>query len=118
MEAKDTVMKVAEIQAEVLSHEIDNGNNNGITLALLTKQAEMTWDIAFKAGYHQREIDPLDKEDRCEKCYEQGIKEVVDWIEKNKIEVPTLYNIEINYHEWQFKKNAWGIKEENNGNNK
>jgi hypothetical protein len=76
------------------------------------------YNKGFKAGYHQREIDPLDKEDRCEKCYEQGIKEVVDWIEKNKIEVPTLYNIEINYHEWQFKKNAWGIKEENNGNNK
>ena len=76
------------------------------------------YNKGFKAGYHQREIDPLDKEDRCEKCYEQGIKEAVDWIEKNKIEVLTLYNIEINYHEWQFKKNAWGIKEENNGHNK
>jgi hypothetical protein len=40
-----------------------------------------------------------------------GAKEVISWIEKNKIEVPTLANIEINYHEWQLKKNSWGIKE-------
>jgi hypothetical protein len=110
MEAKDTVIKPAQVY-DLIGYGIEDVKKQSL---LLEKQAEMS----FKAGYHQREIDPLDKEDRCEKCYEQGIKEVVDWIEKNKIEVPTLYNIEINYHEWQFKKNAWGIKEENNGNNK
>ena len=111
MEAKDTVMKVAEIQAEVLSHEIDNGNNDGITLALLTKQAEMTWDIAFKAGYHQREIDPLDKEDRCEKCYEQGIKEVVGWMKENNIKLfePAKMggNQLVREVRWQAKLKEW-----------
>ena len=80
----------------------------------------MTWDIAFKAGYHQREIDPLDKEDRCEKCYEQGIKEVAGWLETCKMyhyakdpygqRKEDSYSIIVSDKQWQAKLKEWGIK--------
>jgi len=105
MEAKDTVMPRDE--QFKLSPE-------GAREALCVRQAE----ISFKAGYHQREIDPLDKEDRCEKCYEQGIKEVVDWINLNGLgcssNTPSNKDEYIGFHKpsWQAKLKKWGIKED------
>ena len=82
---------------------------------LLSKQSEITWEAAFKAGYHQREIDPLDKEDRCEKCYEQGIKEVVGWMKENNIKLfePAKMggNQLVREVRWQAKLKEWGLKE-------
>lgn len=36
--------------------------------------------ISFKAGYEQREKDPLDKEDRCDMSYRQGMRKVVELV--------------------------------------
>ena len=74
------------------------------------------YNKGFKAGYHQREIDPLDKEDRCEKCYEQGIKEVVGWMKENNIKLfePAKMggNQLVREERWQAKLKEWGLKED------
>lgn len=76
MEAKDTVM-TDEQTRQYESYACFCNHTD-------CRQAQA--EVSFKAGYKQRELDPLDKEDRCEMCYEQGkkagIREVVEWIEK------------------------------------
>ena len=44
MEAEDTVMNKYELEAEVLSCEIDTGSSKGLTVRLLKAQAEITGD--------------------------------------------------------------------------
>ena len=68
------------------------------------------YNKGFKAGYHQREIDPLDKEDRCEKCYEQGIREVVDYINNRGI-ANSFFPVNTR-RQWEDQLKEWGIKED------
>ena len=73
-----------------------------------------------QAGYHQRELNPLDKEDRCDKCYKQGMKEVVDCVNKNKVTADYYQSdgsiamrkgeILIGRLYWRNKLKEWGIK--------
>jgi hypothetical protein len=106
MEAKDTVMSTDKI-GKLGRVEYDSNClmvMRGLNIkTVVEEQAE----ISFKAGYHQREIDPLDKEDRCEKCYEQGIKEVVEWLEANF--EPTV-PMSLDYRKWQTKLKEWGME--------
>ena len=97
MKAKDTVINPQEYPLNYLGMGLQE---------LLTKQSEITWEAAFKAGYHQRELDPLDKEDRCEKCYQQGIKEVVDWVERWAL----VGLLEKTQEKWERQKKEWGIE--------
>ena len=114
MEAKDTVMTLGAIVVNLKWSESWVKDHRKGFEKLVNEQAE----ISFKAGYHQREIDPLDKEDRCEKCYEQGIKEVVDWINLNGLgcssNTPSNKDEYIGFHKpsWQAKLKKWGIKED------
>lgn len=101
MKAKDTVMTIGAIVVNLKWGEAWIKDHRKGLEKLVNEQAE----ISFKAGYHQREIDPLDKEDRCEKCYKQGIKEVVDWIGGFDKPFPTQ-------REWKVKLKEWGIKED------
>ena len=77
MDWKDTVMKREQLGTFWINP--DECDDVGIA----ESQAEITWDIAYKAGYKQREKDPLDKEDRCEMCIIQGRKEVVELLLAN-----------------------------------
>jgi len=43
--------------------------------------ADDIYNAIYTAGWEDREKAPLDKEDRCDKCYQQGMKKVVEWIE-------------------------------------
>ena len=89
--------------------DIDNGRMPD-SYASQRKALEKQAEISFKAGYEQREKDPLDKEDRCERCYKQGIREVVEWIR-------ITFNKDITIDQmmatttWQYKEDEWGIKE-------
>ena len=104
MKAKDTILS-PEKQKKIFNKYpcLDNlvGLETKVSL-LLEKQA----DASFKAGYHQRELDPLDKEDRCEKCYTQGIKEVVDWVERWAL----VGLLEKTQEKWRRQKKEWRIE--------
>jgi len=85
---------VAQTQMEADQHKME-------------EQAE----ISFKAGYEQREKDPLDKEDRCERCYKQGIKDVVGWVETHEKStcMDCLCAFDFRSDEWQSQKKEWGL---------
>ena len=50
MKAEDTLMTFKEQTEEMKTAKVKPG-------CLVRKQAEITWDIAFKAGYEQRKRD-------------------------------------------------------------
>ena len=83
-------------------------------LRITNAQAELTWDIAFKAGYDKRESefvynpDYLDFQKGVKTGKELGIKEVVEWINSGNI----IHDINWagGRKEWQAKLKAWGIK--------
>ena len=111
MEAKDTVMSpVQQYQAVIgYAHRLGRKINLG-TRASDNALCEAQAEISYKAGYHQREIDPLDKEDRCEKCYEQGIREVVDYINNRGI-ANSFFPVNTR-RQWEDQLKEWGIKED------
>ena len=88
MKAKDTVMKASELISIQRVQEAAGTYDNPrlpLALAVAKAQAEITWDIAHKAG----------------------IREVVEWIENRSI----LANRGTAHgQEWQAKLKEWGIK--------
>ena len=115
MKAEDTVMDKLGME-EVASTRYSSLWEFGERIA--RAQAEITWDIAFKAGYGQREKDPFDEEDRCDKCYKQGIGEVVDWIKNYGRLIKELdydtneYHpgfFEVDYHTLLSQLKEWGL---------
>ena len=72
-------------------------------------------EISFKAGWDAREKAPLDKEDRCDKCYQQGIKEVVESLKENFEYLDsagdnfTGKGYFISEGDWQGKLREWGV---------
>jgi len=89
MEAKDTVMKEDAMWEVVKEHEKACAESSAPLESwkyipfrvkiLCDRQAE----ISFKAGWEAREKAPLDKEDRCDMCYQQGMQKVVDFAFKS-----------------------------------
>ncbi len=117
MKAKDTVI-----------HADGCTTNLGVIGAICNCGAEAQAEISFRAGYEQRERDPFDKEDRCDKCYKQGIREVVEVASKFVPKVHKGISIEVGHTPsmgskwkwecdddcplclWQAKLKEWGIK--------
>ena len=87
---------------------------------LLSAQAELTWDIAYKAGYEKRksEAATVSLADMCMKHRKFGIQEVVEWIqahsqlERCDPDVMTYFidYLAVDYPDWQSKLEEWGIK--------
>ena len=104
MKIEDTVMKPEEYELIM-----DNFPNSGFIqphhTALLEAQAEITWDIAYKAGYEEREkgLSPNETK-RLEEALIAGRKEVVKWIKKN-----TVWSILFNTAEGKAQLKEWGI---------
>ena len=82
MEAKDTLMTFKEQTEEMKTAKVKPG-------CLVRKQAEITWDIAFKAG----------------------IKEVVDWVMKYRSETTREFmGFTMSRVEWQANLKEWGLE--------
>jgi len=85
MKYEDTVMEQHQ------RHKTDEDTIN----RWLKAQAEITWDIAFKAG----------QESGCfAEGWANGIKEVVDWAENNDPNNSFWKSVY-----WQAQKKEWGV---------
>lgn len=115
MEAKDTVIK-----KRWMSIEVALAQNK-----LLLDQAEITWDIAFKAGHEdgfnfRKAID----RDALIHMKREGIKEVVEWVDALYREPTCIVNgppaflVHFWEAEWQAKLKEWGLEQSQNSHHK
>ena len=108
MEAKDTVMP---LEYSALDGLHCAGISDSKILRALKAQAEITWDIAYKAGHEKRESEFVYNPDYLD--YGKGVKsgkligrqegrkEVVDWTERE-------FGVDWSEETEQLKK--WGIE--------
>uniref|UniRef100_A0A6M3JG63 Uncharacterized protein n=1 Tax=viral metagenome TaxID=1070528 RepID=A0A6M3JG63_9ZZZZ len=97
MKAKDTVLSNGKLLVML-------GTPNFTEMEGREKQAEITWDIAYKAGYEEGRLYGK----------QAGLKEVVEWIEgfvyKEITFDPDVKAYYISGKVWQAKLREWGIK--------
>ena len=131
MEAKDRL--VGELRIHSILADERNKLNRSIIRAMKQLRKEQD-EISFKAGYEEGmksqktprtdlECGLADEEFRKEfhiarketdmEMYKAGIKEVVEWIENNKLFalVPSPKEFIIGWQDWQAKLKEWGIEE-------
>ena len=117
MESKETVMKDERIRS-VMTDAMDAGQvygDDGKPLpekCVAEAQAEITWDMAFQAGYDKALVQLADM---TEECKQMGRQEVVDAV--NKLLIPTSKptpqptpNFYLRETEWQAQLKKWRIK--------
>ena len=118
MKAEDTVMsegqliEVIYLAVEVPDKDADESwKNKERFRAVCRAQAEITWGIAFKAGFKES-LDTVVATGEYDEGKKAGIKEVVDWLKENhaskfflNLGRPHGYDAM-----WQAKLKGWGIE--------
>jgi len=138
MEAKDTVMgkkKIQELTGHTTSYEpADTQISYSLNTIkqLLKTQAEISFkggmeeeargghnSISYLEGLRDGDKQRYDigVEDGKVEGVAEGIREVVEWIQKNHRLEPEEGGVTVSQTEWQAKLKEWGIDESNQGNN-
>lgn len=115
MKAKDTVLSNGKLLVML-------GTPNFTEMEGREKQAEITWDIAYKAGYEEGRLYGKQEsllnqaiiDQQVQDAKQAGLKEVVEWIEgfvyKEITFDPDVKAYYISGKVWQAKLREWGIK--------
>ena len=109
---KDTVISWERMRMVFQEQDKEGVTNNMFRMdAIVETQAEITWDIAHKAGYREG---TSDKDKWWETVHNEalltGRKEVVDWIEP-LFHFYDCYTADCPiYTKWKSKKKEWGIE--------